>query len=131
MGFVKSLINESMVLDAGSGYEKYEWSTGDTNQTLQVGISMGYGIHQISVKVYNQYWCSSSDTIIIAISNATSVNGTLDNKTFIYPNPTDQYIYIDTETDYSTVRIVDLLGKVIYEADKKNYINLNSVKPGT
>lgn len=47
-------------LDAGTGYESYLWSTGDTTQTLVVQTTDDYW-----VKVYNSFGCPKTDTVLV------------------------------------------------------------------
>ncbi|MFM8837040.1 MAG: hypothetical protein ACKOHH_00235, partial [Bacteroidota bacterium] len=52
---------DSLVLDAGTGYSRYEWSSGDTNQTKTVRYT---GWHR--VRVYDGL-CSVEDSIYVSI----------------------------------------------------------------
>ncbi len=51
---------ETIVLDAGSGFSSYSWSTLETSQTLEVGLPGDY-----SVTVTNQQGCTDIDLIHI------------------------------------------------------------------
>jgi hypothetical protein len=53
-----SVCGDSVLLDAGSGYAQYHWSTGDTTQTILVRFSGTY-----SVRVTNYNSCTAKDTI--------------------------------------------------------------------
>ena len=52
----------SIVLDAGAGFTTYQWSNGETGQTISVDNSGDY-----SVKVTNADGCESSDTVNIGV----------------------------------------------------------------
>jgi hypothetical protein len=65
----------SVTLDAGDDGTTYMWSTGDTTQTLTVNESvLGYGSHEIYVKVTNENGCENSDTIMVNIYMLPEVN---------------------------------------------------------
>lgn len=36
--------NESVTLDAGEGYDSYEWSTGEDSQTIEISESGDYSV---------------------------------------------------------------------------------------
>jgi hypothetical protein len=52
---------DSLVLDAGTGYSRYEWSSGDTTQTKTVSFT---GWHK--VRVYNGL-CSVEDSVFVSL----------------------------------------------------------------
>jgi hypothetical protein len=59
----------STLLDAGSGFTHYFWSTGQTTQTIEVSESSDYW-----VEVTNQFDCSSRDTVYLAVNPLPAVN---------------------------------------------------------
>jgi hypothetical protein len=60
----------SILLDAGAGFARYSWSTGDTTQTVNATTSGVY-----SVTVYDGGNCSVSDTITVSVG--TPITGTV------------------------------------------------------
>ena len=57
------------VLDAGTGYTNYYWSTGQTTQAITVNTS---GIYVVSVS--NSQGCKIQDTVIVAYNNSPVIN---------------------------------------------------------
>jgi len=55
---------DTLLLLAGSGYEHYVWSTGDTSQTISVTTSGYY-----SVTVSDEFACQASDTIYVLVTD--------------------------------------------------------------
>lgn len=57
---------DSVVLDAGAGYDVYAWSTGDSTQT----ISVGNGTYTVTVGNYvDGVLCTATDSVTVGISN--------------------------------------------------------------
>jgi len=58
---------DTIVLDAGEGYDNYFWNTLDTTQTISI-YTGDYGPGTRKFMVYTQYdWCFYADTIILTI----------------------------------------------------------------
>ena len=64
VGDVDFCEGETSILDAGSGYATYEWSNGDTTQTIEVSESNNYGVF-----VTDASGCSGSDNVNITEFN--------------------------------------------------------------
>lgn len=115
------------ILDAGSIYFSYLWSTGDTTQTITVDTNL-IGINNstlISVTVENNFGCFGSDTIIIEYlyDGIDEIN---DNQLFtVYPNPTDGKFYLNTtyNSTNSLIQIYDVNGKIIFSEVENNLKN--------
>lgn len=58
---------DSILLDAGAGYDNYSWSTGDTTQTIWVGA--GTYIVNVGQNIQGECCvCSAVDTIIVSVN---------------------------------------------------------------
>lgn len=57
---IKLCIGESAILDAGAGFNSYEWSTGSTGQSITVNRVGAY-----SIKATAENGCISKDTVIV------------------------------------------------------------------
>lgn len=60
---------ESTILDAGTGFESYQWSTNETSQTITVNVAGTY-----TITVTNSYNCSASDDITVSVNPLPVVN---------------------------------------------------------
>ena len=54
--------NSEAEINAGEGYNWYNWSTGEMTQSIMVSAAGEY-----SVTVFNEYGCAASDTIAVSI----------------------------------------------------------------
>lgn len=65
---------DTLILDAGSGHSTYNWSTGDTTQSISIS-----GIGMYWVRVENEYGCSNADSIFVFYESANLVPDVLFN----------------------------------------------------
>lgn len=71
-----------MILDAGSGYDSYQWSTGDSSQTIYIfGNELCEGSHDFGVVVYSGN-CFYTDTMTVQVLDYNYVF--IGNDTVIY-----------------------------------------------
>lgn len=69
----------NLTIDAGAGYASYNWSTGETTQTITVNSADTY-----SVTITNNDGCSASDSMVVSVNPLPNVN--LGNDTTICNN---------------------------------------------
>lgn len=102
-------------LNPGQFYTYY-WSTGNNAPSIFVSIPTTYW-----VKVTNLYGCTATDTMVLAEKKCyTGISSHDENKVSIYPNPTNSYIYLDSDKkiDPLNINIYNLIGEEIdFEAD--------------
>lgn len=95
--------DENVTLNAGSGFLSYLWSTGDTDQEIEVSSSGTYAVTTTDVNS-----CESSDslkvlflnpsyeiTVILGLTNACS-HTTTENVSFILKNTGNDTIFVDS-----------------------------------
>jgi hypothetical protein len=99
---------DSISLNAGSGYDSYLWSTGDTTQSIYVNNSNTYWV---SVSMNG---CSQTDSIevnvVLGIQDVNLFNGTLN----IFPNPVGEIMNIRLDskvTANADMILSDITGK--------------------
>ncbi|MEO8086104.1 MAG: T9SS type A sorting domain-containing protein [Bacteroidota bacterium] len=62
-------LGNSILLDAGTGFDSYQWNTGDSTQTISVDSAGTYIVQTLSAGTH----CPSSDTVTVTV-NSLSVN---------------------------------------------------------
>ena len=114
-----SCAENSVILNAGSNYVQYNWSTGETTQSISADSSgTGIGLKKISLVVKNSFGCSNSDTIQISFDLCAGINSAnFDlNNTTLFPNPFTREINLTTNK-ISTICIYDIYGKLVQKAN--------------
>ncbi len=125
---------QTIMLNAGSGFSSYEWSTGSTDPQIQVSTAGSY-----SVVVTNSNGCSATDRVFVnMITSVTSLIN--DNSIRLYPNPASEKVTIElTEslTNKATLHFYSMDGKTIFTEDLEKgngfyskVINLSDVANG-
>jgi len=113
------LYNESIILDAGSGFSSYHWSTGENTQTITVvGLDVQIGPHMYTVTVTDGWGCSTSDNITITVLDNTGISITeLESSISIFPNPIKDLLYVDIKDNKDEIDfcIVNLEGQKVLE----------------
>lgn len=67
--------NDSLMLDAGTGFSAYAWNTMDTTQTIYANASFfGLGAQEFIAVVTDASMCSNSDTVTLTFLAAPVVN---------------------------------------------------------
>ncbi|MBU0763247.1 MAG: T9SS type A sorting domain-containing protein [Bacteroidetes bacterium] len=117
--------DETIELDAGSGYSQYLWNDGSEEQTLLIdGSVTGQGVYYYYVIVTDDYGCTGSDTIIITVDENTVSAGLyeLDPQINIYPNPSTGKINININNTMNisilNIEIEEICGRrqMLYES---------------
>ena len=116
-------VGQSIILNAGTGFTSYLWSTGDTSQTILVdSTGIGMGTKTISVTVKNSFGCIGSDTInIIFIPLGINKNAKSLSLSY-YPNPSQGkcIIFLPQEANFSQIIGYDIKGSCIYQQNVEN-----------
>ena len=103
----------SMTLNAGGGFTSYDWSTGETTQTISVDSAGTY-----TVQVTDTNGCTGGDTIIIDIASDVNEFKVQGFKFQIYPNPnTGEFIieiHVSKVMDIE-IKLLNAIGQVIFE----------------
>lgn len=117
LGPDQTILNtESIILDAGSIYYSYSWSTGASSQIITVnGATLGAGVFPYSVTVTNVAGCEGSDTVLVAviIDGLEELEDLYGLK--VYPNPIKEHLNIlPGSFALQQVKLLDLSGRVCY-----------------
>lgn len=104
--------NDSLILDAGPGFLSYQWSTGQTSESIGLyGGDYPLGHFTITVSAIDSNGCINSDEAIITIVPARGANGFS-----LFPNPFHDEIQITSSKSLSGVKPVfcDMPGRYFY-----------------
>lgn len=100
--------------DAGTAYDFYIWSTGDTVPSITIDSSgTGIGTAYYWVTVIDSNNCASSDTIQVTFDLCTGIEYSPDDiNVSFYPNPATGNIEIKT-SQQAEIEIINIQGQII------------------
>ncbi|MEI6455725.1 MAG: T9SS type A sorting domain-containing protein [bacterium] len=127
---------DSLKLNAGPGYEHYEWSTGDTVYAITIhGSDLGAGTWTISCEA-TEGPCTGRDSITLTILNNPGMEEPEQSKLKIHPNPSGGIFYLDLPCTECSVQITNANGlevtgiSLTNENNGRLKIDLTSQPPG-
>ena len=132
---------DQIILDAGNAASTYDWSTGDTDQTLTIDKdNFDYGTQNISVEVTSADGCASTGEVTVELKNCSSIGENSANLSFdVYPNPNNGSFTIELNSNGSemvTIKIVSVTGALVYNrivevnGENKQFIDLDDYSKG-
>jgi hypothetical protein len=124
----------TVTLDAGTGFNKYLWSTQDTTQTVTLSVSqLGLGGTFVSVKVW-QAGCMGKDSTLVFFKDCTSLTeADLLSNIEVYPNPSSSKLFIQMPEQVSIeqVSVMDQGGRVVMQERHWNsYLDVQALENG-
>ena len=111
--------DQSILLDAGSGFVSYLWTGGSINQTLLVdGATIGTGSWSFIVEVSDTNNCEAADTIIVTVTTCTGLSDNSNNPMiFCYPNPVHGVLSVVINTgsgENIELYLANIYGQIVY-----------------
>jgi len=103
----------------------YLWSTGEVTQTITPTI---LGWHWCIVTDANG--CESEQTFYEVLDLSTSLNDIMSEQVLIYPNPTKDFIIIDSDYQIHQVKIINMQGSVCSVQLKEQTIDVSNISDG-
>ncbi|MDH5397489.1 MAG: FG-GAP-like repeat-containing protein, partial [Cyclobacteriaceae bacterium] len=123
-------IYKPLELSAGSGFDSYQWSNGESGQTILVDTTWGFGSHEIWVTVTDVNRCQNSDMIIVTTELFTSIRSAENGQVSVFPNPTNGMVFVDSEGPggFLEIQVRSINGSLIlkksYRSQTKDLLNL-------
>jgi hypothetical protein len=119
---------DTIQIDAGEGFNGYNWSDGSTSQKITIIASyLNTGMHNYFVLVTDSNSCTNSDTIFVTVELRTSIQSYSESRRLkIYPNPVKEILNIEgisSNKESVLFQIVNISGQTVYEQQNKNLIS--------
>ena len=82
---------------------------------------------------YNLTAAGINDAFVQKMSTSpTGINeNSLSTYFTVYPNPTNEILTLNTNVTFSAIRITNAVGKLVFEADENNTLDVSSLKAGS
>jgi hypothetical protein len=113
--------NNTVTLDAGAGLDRYQWSTGDTTQTVNLSVAqLGLGGTFVSVRVWRSE-CSGKDSTLVIFKDCTGFSELLSKDLIsVFPVPSNDLlnIQLSESIEIREISIIDLAGRIIYKQNR-------------
>ncbi|PLX14464.1 MAG: hypothetical protein C0598_01245, partial [Marinilabiliales bacterium] len=112
--------DETIELDAGSGFDNYYWSNGSKYQNITIYYSdypPGSIIRYVVIGVING--CTTQGEVYITFANPEGIEDAISNKFIIYPNPNKGIFnvsYLDEVREFQII-LYDYHGRLIFKKD--------------
>ncbi len=112
-----------MITLTGGGADSYVWDNGATDG---VAFAPGATTTYTVTGTANSNGCSSTDQITIIVDPCTGIDAANNDNVYgVYPNPTNNILYIDGLDNVLQIELLDVTGKVIYSSRNLTQNKLN------
>lgn len=110
---------------------QYEWSPNHmiSDTTVERPLVWNDTKTSYNLKITDSLGCQANDDIFEVYVHTTSAEEIDNNSTIIYPNPTNDIVFIKSKNSIKTIKIYDLNGQFITETTA-SYVSLQDQKPG-
>jgi hypothetical protein len=116
------LCNDAIdTLDAGAGFNSYNWSSGDTTSMVILdGAALGNGTYDYEVIVTDANGCEGEDNVFVVVEACVGI-GELENQAHVTlaPNPNNGQFSLTIEgyegMETMSLKILNMVGQAVYE----------------
>lgn len=113
--------SDTLILDAGSGFNNYLWQNGSTQQTLPAfTLNSGQDSATYMVFVTDTNGCNNSDTVLIRFDVCQSAQNPPRWTDQLYPNPVLRKSLVTfrrPNQDAFRLRLIGLTGEILFESE--------------
>jgi uncharacterized protein (TIGR02145 family) len=110
-------LGQTTIIGCNRDYAHHLWNTGATDAHIELNAdSIGPGEHMFWMTAYNYAGCSSTDTVIVQVSEPTNQTFPGNNHIKIYPNPAYDNINVHMITGYKglvTCKLINCTGTIL------------------
>ncbi len=108
--------NKEIILDAGQGFDSYEWNNGKTTSAITVTAA---GIYYVAVT--NSSGCSSIDSVKVIVDPCLGISEqTRSMDINIFPNPNNGLFFLRANADFNDpacISITDISGRIVFRQE--------------
>ncbi len=140
--------NAQFIVVSSDSSSSYQWQTdlgvgfqnlnsvgqysGTANDTLTIiNTTLSNNNQPFRCIVSSGSCTDTSNVAILTVNNNVGINEfTHDNLFSVYPNPANTNITINTNVKYSSIKIVNPFGQLVFETDNKKTIDIISLQNG-
>lgn len=118
-------LDDSVILDAGSGFSSYSWTSGGSSQTETLdGMTYGLGPVTVGLTVTDANGCADTDSVTVVVVDCVGLDELSNITLSVYPNPSKGVFNYELSSLNEDIELLvtDLSGKILV-SEKVSSVN--------